>query len=88
LCAQIVVQVTPGAPPLLLSRGDQALARVLQVGGGPHDVHSDLCLAGKILKQAKVGIGEPFSWCPEREYQASDLLPLVHQWQRFRFSSK
>jgi hypothetical protein len=49
LCAQTVVQVTPQTPPLFLSGGDQALARVLQVGGQPHGVHGDLSLAGEIL---------------------------------------
>jgi len=56
LCAQAVVQVAPEATALLLTRGDQPLAGVLQIGGEPHGVHGHLSLSGEILKQAAVGI--------------------------------
>jgi hypothetical protein len=86
LCAQTVVQVTPEASPLLLPGCYQAFARALEVGSEPDGVHSDLSLAGEILQQAPVGIGEAFSGCPGREYQVPYLLPLVYKRQGLGFS--
>ena len=80
LRAQAVVQVAAQAPALLLPRRDQPLARALQVGGQPDGVHGHLSLAGEVLEQASVGIREAFSGCPRREYEASDLFPLIDEW--------
>src|SRR5215207_3770870 len=82
---QAVVQVAPQAPPLLLPGCDKVFAGASQVGGESHSVNGNLCLAGEVLKQAPVSIGEHFSGCPRTYYETPDLLPLIHEQQGFGF---
>ena len=80
------MQVAPQAPPLLLARVDQPLARTLEVGGEAHGVGGGLGVAGEVVEQAPICRAERLARGAGGEYQLPDGLRPVGERQDERLS--
>jgi len=82
------VQVAPQAPTLLLARGDQLLARALELRRQAHGIGRGSRLAGEVGQQRAIGAREWLVRATLREREPADLLPVVDECQPFQVAAR
>jgi hypothetical protein len=75
--AQSIVQIAAQAAAFFFARGDEPLARALQVGGEAHGVGGNPGLMGDVFQQSPLGGGERFAGSSRRENKLPDDFALI-----------